>query len=71
MKTTPAALLEKSAGVKALLGTTKKIVETEALRFYRKLQKYVDSNEKTEKAKPGEKRPPKEMEYWPLIKVVK
>lgn len=58
-------------GVKALLGTTKKIVETESLRFYRKLQKYVDSNEKTEKLKPGEKRPPKEMEYWPLIKVVK
>jgi len=53
------------------LGITREIIETDSLRFYRKLQKYVDSNEKTEKVAPGEKIPPKEMEYWPLIKVVK
>ncbi|KAF8438219.1 hypothetical protein BGX38DRAFT_1273714 [Terfezia claveryi] len=69
--TTPEALLAKSDKISAVLGTTREIHETNSLRFYKKLQKYVDSNEKTEKAIPGEKKPPKEMEYWPLIKVVK
>lgn len=59
--------------VKALLGTTQKIQNSRPVPFYRALQHYVDSKEKAtedekkKKAK-GEK---KQMECWPLIKVVR
>ncbi|KAJ4378700.1 hypothetical protein N0V86_005571 [Didymella sp. IMI 355093] len=58
-----------------VLGTTKKINTAQANRFYYELQKYVDSKEKVtkrDKDKDKEKqKKPFEMEYWPLIKVVK
>ena len=57
-----------------LLGRTNKIDETDPLRFYKQLQLYVDSKEKStgdkvvnkEKRKEG-----KQMEFWPLIRVVR
>ncbi|KAF9700954.1 hypothetical protein EKO04_000363 [Ascochyta lentis] len=58
-----------------VLGTTKKIHTAQSHRFYNELQKYVDSKEKvTKKDKDKDKnkqKSPYEMEYWPLIKVVK
>ncbi|UPX18511.1 uncharacterized protein EKO05_0008810 [Ascochyta rabiei] len=58
-----------------VLGTTKKINTAQSHRFYNELQKYVDSKEKvTKKDKDRGKDKQKssfEMEYWPLIKVVK
>jgi hypothetical protein len=50
--------------VQQVLGTTMKIEKGSSAVFYRALQNIIDSKEK----KKGEK---KEMEYWPLIKVVK
>lgn len=59
----------------SVLGTTKKVNAAQAHRFYYELQKYVDSKEKvTKKDKDKDKEKQKrltEMEYWPLIKVVK
>jgi hypothetical protein len=59
----------------SVLGTTKKINAAQAHRFYYELQKYVDSKEKVaKKDKDKDKEKQKrsfEMEYWPLIKVVK
>ncbi|KAJ4343636.1 hypothetical protein N0V95_006610 [Ascochyta clinopodiicola] len=58
-----------------VLGTTKKISTAQSHRIYNELQKYVDSKEKTtKKDKDKDKSRQKssfEMEYWPLIKVVK
>ena len=58
-----------------VLGTTKKINAAVPYRFYHELQKYVDSKEKvTKKVNDKDKDKQKksfEMEYWPLIKVVK
>lgn len=55
-----------------MLGTTKKINSTSPQRFYQELQKYVDSKEKvTKKDKKDKSKSAFEMEYWPLIKVVK
>lgn len=62
---TPEALLQRFPAVQQLLGTTKEIFEADSLRFHKKLQKYVDSSEKTST------KSAKEMEYWPLIKVVR
>jgi hypothetical protein len=61
--------------VSAVLGTTKDISSAYPNSFYQQLQKYVDSKEKvTKKGKDKEKDKVKktfDMEYWPLIKVVK
>ncbi|KAF2179023.1 hypothetical protein K469DRAFT_597528 [Zopfia rhizophila CBS 207.26] len=55
-----------------VLGTTKKIAEARPEPFYKQLQHFVDSKEKvTGKEKKGKKKEKREMEYWPLIKVVK
>ncbi|KAI5781046.1 hypothetical protein DFH27DRAFT_582577 [Peziza echinospora] len=57
---TPESLLREQS-VKKLLGTTVTIKETNGARFYPKLHRYLDN--KKERGK--------EMEYWPLIKVVR
>ncbi|ORY18048.1 hypothetical protein BCR34DRAFT_474147 [Clohesyomyces aquaticus] len=64
-------MTEKS--VQNVLGTTLKINKANPEPFYRELQKYVDSKEKsTGKDKDKENRKLiHSMEYWPLIKVVK
>lgn len=58
--------------VSHILGSSKKIEESNSLRFYKRLQHYVDSKEKTtgEKGK-DKKKERKEMEFWPLIRVVR
>lgn len=67
-------LLEKST-FRSILGSSKVINATDSMVFYKQLQKYVDSREKTQRRKKGEEKrpppPPREMEYWPLIRVVK
>jgi GTPase SAR1 family protein len=67
--------LMKHANVSTLLGSSRAISETDSLIFYRKLQSFVDSKEKTTKSEKDksdkERRKPREMEYWPLIKVVR
>ncbi|MCJ1312891.1 hypothetical protein MMC25_006567 [Agyrium rufum] len=59
--------------VSHVLGTTRKINEDDSLKFYKKLQSYVDSKEKStgKDNEKGKKKPPKEREVWPLIKVVR
>jgi hypothetical protein len=58
--------------VQKLLGTVRSIKEKEADVFYKKLQHYVDSKEKATGEKGKDKKVVrKEMEFWPLIKVVK
>lgn len=65
------SLLAESS-VKNILGTNRIISETDSLRFYKKLQRFVDSNEKSMgEKKDKEKKKSSEMEYWPLIRVVK
>lgn len=58
--------------VSQVLGATRDIEESDSLRFYQRLQHYVDSKEKStgdkEKDKKKERR---EMEFWPLIRVVR
>jgi len=54
--------------VQGVLGSTKLIGEAEPDRFYKQLQRYVDSGEKKKDDKDKKKT---EMEFWPLIKVVK
>ncbi|KAF1844626.1 uncharacterized protein K460DRAFT_282081 [Cucurbitaria berberidis CBS 394.84] len=73
--TVPGLMSER--GVVNILGTTKEICTAMPGPFYRELQKYVDSREKItkrdkekDKSKQREKKT-FEMEYWPLIKVVK
>ncbi|KAH7392794.1 hypothetical protein BKA66DRAFT_567533 [Pyrenochaeta sp. MPI-SDFR-AT-0127] len=72
-------LMSESAVVN-VLGTVKKICAAMPERFYHELQRYVDSKEKVtikgkekdkNKSKDKEKKNPFELEYWPLIKVVK
>jgi len=73
LATTTVERLMNEPEVKALLGTTQQIQNSRPIPFYRALQYYVDSkekateDEKNQKAK-GEK---KQMECWPLIKVVR
>jgi hypothetical protein len=58
----------------ACLGTTHDIESDDSLIFYKKLQRYVDSREKTGSSKDRtdkEKKKPREMEFWPLIRVVR
>lgn len=63
-------LLRKVSGV---LGTTKSFHDTDCTVFYKNLQKYIDSKEKSAGKKDAEnkKKEPKVMEYWPLIRVVR
>lgn len=58
--------------VSHILGSSKKIEESDSLRFYKRLQHFVESKEKTtgEKTK-DKKKERKEMEFWPLIRVVR
>jgi hypothetical protein len=59
--------LLREPAVRNVLGTTKTVEEARSDRFYRILQTYVDSKEKST----DDKKQKREMEYWPLIKVVK
>ncbi|KAF2660783.1 hypothetical protein K491DRAFT_711373 [Lophiostoma macrostomum CBS 122681] len=68
------AELMRDRSVLNVLGTTKNINEARPNPFYKELQRYVDSKEKaTGKNKDKEKKDKTapQMEYWPLIKVVK
>jgi hypothetical protein len=56
------------------LGTTRNLEADDPLPFYKKLQHYVDSKEKTSGRKEDgekEKKKPREMEFWPLIRMVR
>ncbi|CZT47980.1 uncharacterized protein RSE6_08614 [Rhynchosporium secalis] len=67
--------LMKEESVRRVLGTTRKIEKPRAEYFYRELQGYVDSKEKAsedkKRNKKKEKGEKKQMEFWPLIKVVR
>jgi hypothetical protein len=71
--------LMRHDNVRNVLGTTRDFASDDSLIFYKKLQSYVDSKEKTtgknktteNEKKPKEKKPAREMEFWPLIKVVR
>jgi hypothetical protein len=72
---TISSLMSKTSVVN-ILGSTKKIHKARPQGFYQELQRHVDSKEKVskkdkDKSKVQEKRTPLQMEYWPLIKVVK
>lgn len=54
-----------------LLGSSKTIKESDSLRFYKRLQHYVDSKEKSTGDKEKDRKKTRSMEYWPLIKVVR
>ncbi|CAN9359630.1 unnamed protein product [Alternaria alternata] len=77
-------LLMSERAVVEVLGTTKRIHAAESQNFYQKLQGYVDSKEKISKKDRSKEKVSKkdknkekasksavQMEYWPLIKVVK
>ena len=58
--------------VEHILGTSRTIEETDSLLFYKKLQRFVDSKEKSTGNKDKDKKKDrKEMEFWPLIRVVR
>lgn len=59
--------------VSSILGSSKKIEENDSSRFYKRLQYFVDSKEKStgDKEKDNKKRERREMEFWPLIRVVR
>ena len=58
--------------VSTILGSMRDIKENDPLIFYKKLQHYVDSKEKSTGSKDKEKKKEgKEMEFWPLIRVVR
>lgn len=57
--------------VSSVLGSSKDIKEIDSLVFYKKLQNFVDSKEKTTGNKEKGKKERKEMEFWPLIRVVR
>ena len=65
--------LMKHENVQNILGQKRQITESESHAFYKRLQFFADSKEKTtnEKVKGKEKSSGKEMEYWPLIKVIR
>ncbi|KAF2878206.1 hypothetical protein BDV95DRAFT_479698 [Massariosphaeria phaeospora] len=69
------AELMAERSVLEVLGTTKRLNHRTAASLYEQLKRYIDSKEKvTGKKKDKEKdknRIPYQMEYWPLIKVVK
>jgi hypothetical protein len=66
VNSTPEQLV-RDGSVQSVLGKTKVVEETHPLRFYKQLQRYVDSQEKKQK----DDRSPKQMEFWPLIRVVR
>ena len=58
--------------VSHILGKSREIHETDSLVFYKKLQSFVDSKEKSTGNKDKDKKKePKERELWPLIRVVR
>ncbi|TVY22282.1 Nuclear GTPase SLIP-GC [Lachnellula hyalina] len=63
--------LMSDPAVKNVLGTTKRVERPEAFSFYRALQHYVDSKEKSTETKKKEQGERKKQEVWPLIKVVR
>lgn len=65
-ETTPERLVREGP-VQSVLGKSIPIKESDSMRFYKKLQRYVDSQEKAKK----DDKKPREMEFWPLIRVVK
>ncbi|CAD6446372.1 e1e59874-7bcb-4b1c-a282-67f13334c37c [Sclerotinia trifoliorum] len=72
-KSTAEELLAES-DVRTVLGTTRTIEKSYSEFFYKELQRYVDSKEKStgEGGRPSEKKKEKRtMEFWPLIKVVR
>lgn len=56
--------------IRNILGGKRSIESQDSLMFYKKLQQFVDSKEKTEK-KDKDKKTTREMEFWPLIKIVR
>jgi hypothetical protein len=62
-RTNPEKLVKEN-NVQSVLGTTQVVEDDNSWRFYKELQKYVDSEEKKEDSE-------KTMESWPLIRVVK
>ncbi|RDW67742.1 hypothetical protein BP6252_09138 [Coleophoma cylindrospora] len=60
--------LMREPGVREVLGTTKHVENALPDMFYKALQSFVDSKEKTTGDNKKEK---KQMEFWPLIKVVR
>lgn len=66
--------LMQHGNVSNLFGSTKRVSMPNAPDFYKELQFYVDSKEKSsgdKRKENGKKKPAREMEYWPLIKVVR
>jgi len=58
--------------VSNILGSSRDIKESDSLLFYKKLQHFVDSKEKSTGNKDKDKKKErKEMEFWPLIRVVR
>lgn len=58
--------------VSHILGTEREIEETDSLKFYKKLQHFVDSKEKIKgDINKDRKKGKKELEFWPLIRVVR
>ncbi|KAJ4348698.1 uncharacterized protein N0V89_010076 [Didymosphaeria variabile] len=66
-------MLMRENAVLNVLGTTKRIHRARPEPFYAELQKFVDSKEKvtSKKDKEQQKQQKNQMEYWPLIKVVR
>jgi len=54
-----------------LLGSSKTIKESDPLHFYKQLQHHVDSKEKSTGDEEKDKKKGRQMEYWPLIRVVR
>lgn len=65
--------LMNEPSVKEVLGKTRKVEQARPEPFYRALQHFVDSKEKatTGESKKKEKLEKRQMEFWPLIKVVR
>ena len=57
--------------VSHILGKTRGVEESDSLLFYKKLQSFVDSKEKITGKEKDKKKDRKEMEFWPLIRVVR
>ena len=58
--------------VSTILGSSKDIKEKDSLVFHKKLQNFVDSREKSTGNKDkDQKKERREMEFWPLIRVVR
>lgn len=65
--------LMQDVAVRNLLGSSKDFATGDPLHFYKSLQYFVDSKEKTtgDKEKNKKNKEKRAMEYWPLIRVVK